>query len=362
MIKNNIVTVIDTNHYVLAAEQNSYLCPEGSKISAADNYITLQGYIFSCPEGVKMSLCLCGCGEECKEGCLYRRGHGWRGKHHSEETKEKMRLVKLGKKESEETKERKRLSMIGKNLKYDGENNPFYGKHHSDESKEKMRLAKLGKILSEEHKEKLRLANLGKHHSEESKQKIRLGHVGKTHTEEAKEKIRLSKLGNKFTLGKKRSEESKRKMAERKIGYVPWIKGRKGIYHHSEEWKNKFALAFLGESNPNWKGGTSFLPYCNKFNDRLKEQIRERDGRKCQICGRTELQNSRKLSVHHVHYDKENCYPDLLAICFKCNSVINGNRDYWEKKCMRILEKRGLLNWKPVNVTLLENSARLVGG
>ena len=253
-----------------------------------------------------------------------------------------------------------RLANLGK---YEGEDNPFYGKHHSNEAKEKMRLAK----SSDEIREKLRLAKLGntdwlgKHHSEESKQKIRLGRIGKTHTEEAKEKMRLAKLGNKFALGKKRSEESKKKMAERKIGYVPWIKGKKGLYHHSEEWKKKIALTQSGEHNPNWKGGTSFLPYCPKFNRRLKERVRERDDRKCQLCGKTELENGKKLTVHHVHYDKENCYPDLLAVCLRCNNAVNTNRDYWEKKCMEILEKRGLLNWKPADFTLLENSTRLGG-
>lgn len=61
-------------------------------------------------------------------------------------------------------KELERRSKISKVTS--GENNPFYGKgfhkenhplwgkHHSEESKEKMRQAKLGKKLSEEHKKK----------------------------------------------------------------------------------------------------------------------------------------------------------------------------------------------------------------
>jgi len=42
-----------TNIIIMAADQNSYNCQEGSKISAADNYITFQDNIVSCQEGVK---------------------------------------------------------------------------------------------------------------------------------------------------------------------------------------------------------------------------------------------------------------------------------------------------------------------
>jgi hypothetical protein len=42
---------------------------------------------------------------------------------------------------------------------------------------------------------------------------------------------------------------------------------------------------------------------------------------------------------------KINCYPDLITLCVKHNSMANHNRDYWEKFYMRILEKRNLLNY-----------------
>lgn len=48
----------------------------------------------------------------------YQKGekHPWYGRHHSEETKQK----------------------ISSHINFKGENNPFYGKHHSDKSKEKL--------------------------------------------------------------------------------------------------------------------------------------------------------------------------------------------------------------------------------
>lgn len=98
-----------------------------------------------------------------------------------------------------------------------------------------------------------------------------------------------------------------------------------------------------GELNPNWQGGISFIPYCNKFNNKFKEAVRERDNYTCQLCGAE--QNGRKLSVHHIHYDKKNCYPDCIALCASCNSKVNGNRDYWELFFKDKLHKKGLLNW-----------------
>lgn len=108
-------------------------------------------------------------------------------------------------------------SDIGYNIAVGG-NSFWEGKHHSDESKEKISAhsAKylLGKHLSEETKEKISQANAGKsnfeghQHSEEAKDKIRQSKLGKAggmrgkkQTKQAKEKIR------KANLGKKRSKE-----------------------------------------------------------------------------------------------------------------------------------------------------------
>ena len=98
-----------------------------------------------------------------------------------------------------------------------------------------------------------------------------------------------------------------------------------------------------GKDNPNWHGGISFEPYCEKFNEPKKEEVRERDNRVCQECGKTEKENKQKLSVHHIHYDKPNCDPDLISLCRICNITANGNRDYWEEHFMNKLEERGLI-------------------
>jgi hypothetical protein len=63
------------------------------------------------------------------------------------------------------------------------EDHPMFGKVLSEESRQKMRVAKLGKPRgshSAEHKEKIRLSQVGKKLTEEHKQKLRAAKVGAT--------------------------------------------------------------------------------------------------------------------------------------------------------------------------------------
>ncbi len=71
---------------------------------------------------------------------------------HSEESKRKMSIAKLGKKHTIETKAKISIANLGKNL----------GKKHTIESKLKISLARLGKKASEETKLKMSIANLEK--------------------------------------------------------------------------------------------------------------------------------------------------------------------------------------------------------
>lgn len=122
-----------------------------------------------------------------------------------------------------------------------------------------------------------------------------------------------------------------------------WSKKRKGRKHSKEELlkiHNALKGKYCGEKSWNWKGGSSFEPYCPKFNNQLKERIRDRDDRTCQLCGVKE--NGQKLSVHHIHYDKPNCNPDLISLCHVCHTKVNHNREHWEQYFTDLLLKRGL--------------------
>jgi hypothetical protein len=97
--------------------------------------------------------------------------------------------------------------------------------------------------------------------------------------------------------------------------------------------KEKYRIGILnnkGKNNPNWQNGLGKLPYAFEFNKELKELIRKRDNYKCQYCGCYEVENCRKLDVHHIDYNKENCKKNnLITLCRKCNLKVNHNRDYW---------------------------------
>lgn len=173
---------------------------------------------------------------------------------------------------------------------------------------------------------------------------------GKTFSIEHKEKLSAARIGkepwNKGIKGSirgwskgltKETDERVRRVAELKIGV-----------QRSPETADKVSKSltgkYRGEKSPHWKGGISYLPYCSKFNNELKEKVRERDNRTCQLCNTKE--NGRKLAVHHIHYDKENCHPDLIALCFRCNSKANHNRLYFEQLFMNKLNDRELLLWR----------------
>lgn len=175
---------------------------------------------------------------------------------------------------------------------------------------------------SEAHKGKLHPL-YGKHRTEETKQKIRKGHIGKP-------------PGNKGKRGYYRATEAtKQKMSE----------ANRGKHYMPKESRESLSAMRMGENNPNWCGGTSFEPYCPAFNEKFKEYIRDKFGRVCFLCPRTEKENGRKLSVHHVNYNK-NCFCEddidcqFVPLCSKCHSKTNHNREYWEREITTKLHEK----------------------
>ena len=166
------------------------------------------------------------------------------------------------------------------------------------------------------------------------------------------------------------SEESKRKLSESKKGQVPWNKGKKdsiapwnkgkkGVQTHSEEvrrrisevqkgrvfsedHRQRLSVALTGENNPNWQNGKSFEPYCHAFNEPLKESIRNRDNRTCVLCGKGEIQNGQRLSVHHIDSDKaQGCQGKSWYLCALCRSC-NSNPDTVEKEFLIVTGGRSI--------------------
>lgn len=228
---------------------------------------------------------------------------------------------------------------------YIGENNPNYGKCHTPEAKEKISQANRGCIpwnkgkrgvYSKEVLQKMSDARKdipawSRGLTKETDKRLITTSIkltgknnpmwGKRHSAEAIARISEAGKGNQRRLGIKHTPESRAKM--------------KDSWHHRRENMTlddhkRLSLAHSGKKNGRYIHGKGNESYSLKFSDRLKEIVRHRDGYKCQLCGCSELENGKKLSVHHIDYEKENCsLINLITLCRRCNSEVNVNRDYW---------------------------------
>lgn len=190
--------------------------------------------------------------------------------------------------------------------------------------------------ITDETRHKLSKASMGNQyakgyrHTDEAKQKIRVAATGRKHTIESRIKMSKAQKGNKGFLGHTHTDETKQKIREAMMGNTRNV-GRV----MSAETKQKISNAQKGDKGNNWLGGISFEPYCPKFNDRFKEEIREQFNNECFLCGKSESDCDRKLSVHHVTYDKSCLCGDsackFVPLCVSCHAKTNYNRDQWER-------------------------------
>ena len=113
-----------------------------------------------------------------------------------------------------------------------------------------------------------------------------------------------------------------------------------------------------GKKHPMWAGGISFEPYGIEFNNKLKEQIRKRDNFTCQECGKSQLK--RKLSIHHIDYNKNNNSEiNLISLCNKCHMKTNENRKHWEEHFKMKMFIKELFN--PENILIYNENKQLIG-
>lgn len=106
-------------------------------------------------------------GYNCTDG-----GEGMKGRKHSPETLEKMRVSQTGRKHSEETKKKISDSNMGHVLSEEakqkisdansGENSVWFGRKHTEDEKIKIGIGNKGKIVSEETRKKLSVTSTGR--------------------------------------------------------------------------------------------------------------------------------------------------------------------------------------------------------
>ena len=181
---------------------------------------------------------------------------------------------------SEETIKRMSLSQKGKRGYWTGKKRGS----PSIETRGKMSLAQTGKKLSKEHKEKLRKIHLGRKCTEETKRKISEGRQGEKH----------------WNYGKHLSEKTKWKIS----------KVQKGRKHKPQEGYQKGHKQFnsgrthfkkgqvSGKNHPNWKGGITKLNHLIRELDEYKQwrsDVFQRDNWTCRTC----KQKVRDIEAHH---------------------------------------------------------------
>lgn len=270
---------------------------------------------------------------------LFQKGHKINlGRKQTEETRKKISEKNKGRKLSEEQKKR---SVECFKEYYKNNKHPLLGKHLSEETKRKIGLANSIALKGNIPWSK-GLTDLYKH-TEEWKKKMsetkkRLYKNGNIKLKEyyqrqknnpsqnelnRRKKISLFLKGNKYSLGKHLTEETKKKLSLAHKGHIT-----------SEETKRKIGLSNSisqkGEKSSLWKGGISFEPYGLEFNNQLREQIRKRDNYTCQECKHIQKQLGYKLHIHHIDFNKKNNSPNnLISLCRNCHAQTNFNRDNW---------------------------------
>ncbi len=263
-----------------------------------------------------------------------------KGKHLTEEHKRKLSNAKIGKKLTEETKTKMSKSRI-----------QYLNSEIGKKQTELLSLNRRGCIISEEVRQKMSLSQTERKLSEDHKKKISKTKKGTVISEETRKKMSISRKGNRNCIGVKQSKE----VIESRIKYIQGIpqtiEHRKKISisnigkKMSTESRKKMSVSRKGKrcgsTHPNWKGGISKLPYCEKWIEELREEVRNKYDRKCFICNKDEKDNitkdgnTRKLSVHHIYYDKqEGCNGkemELIPLCTSCHMKTNYNTSYWTK-------------------------------
>lgn len=168
--------------------------------------------------------------------------NGMYGRHHSDETRARMKIINSHVASPELRKIR------SENAK--GENNPMYGKHHTEETKQKIRDAisgenhpMYGKHYSEEHNKHVSDALKGKKKSEDHKQHLK--DAWKNRAPDSDETRMKKSIAARNRV---QSEEEKKKRSES-------LKGKKKSEEHKqhlkESWAKRKALKLSQDQNKN---------------------------------------------------------------------------------------------------------------
>lgn len=154
--------------------------------------------------------------------------------------------------------------------RFSGRNNPFYGKEHSEETKKQISSSLEGRFTGQD------------------SPTWQGGDV----------EVECEFCGNTLYRPKWNLKRKPRSFCADKDCRAKWLSKK-----------------YQGENHPRFKSNKDRL-YSKEWTESLKEEVRLRDDRECQVCGKNP--SNRKLDVHHIDGDKHNCAKsNLISLCRK---------------------------------------------
>lgn len=104
------------------------------------------------------------------------------------------------------------------------------------------------------------------------------------------------------------------------------------VYCNKECMAKHYAEIYTGKNSPTWKGGKSHHYIGNFYHQR--KLARKRDNYRCALCGISENEYNKEMSVHHIksyrsfeNKEEANKLDNLISLCENCHRFVHSNKN-----------------------------------
>lgn len=133
-----------------------------------------------------------------------------------------------------------------------------------------------------------------------------------------------------------------------KLYRAGWEIKARAFFYCSNKCKGEYQRE---ENNSNWNNGSSRLPYDKACSPKFKEDIRNLDRNCCSLCLKSQSNQKRKLTVHHIDGNKKNSTKEnCITLCTSCHIKVENYyrqpkaRVEYIKNLKKIIKKRNESN------------------